>query len=103
MVEEGKIPSSAARILEGEAIPASRGHETMIFEAFFDVGLGFLAMPLLERVLHHFYVELSKISTNAIACLAIFEWFMRAEGCEGRAELAEDPDGRRRYKDTPLW
>ena len=59
----------------------------VVFEAFFDAGLGFPATPLLEGVLCHFYVVLSQLSANAITHLAIFEWAMWEEGCEGRAEL----------------
>ena len=68
---------------QGGVVLAPQGHKTMVFEAFFYAGLGFPTVPLLERVLCHFYVELLQLSANAIVRLAIFEWAMRAEGCEG--------------------
>ena len=59
MVREGKIPSRAvARPPLGEEVPKSLAHEVVVFEAFFEVGLGFPSVPLLEEVLCHFYVEL---------------------------------------------
>ena len=59
MVEEGKIPSiSVARVSRGEVIPTLHDHKTMVFEVFFDASLSFPALPLLEGVLRHFYVEL---------------------------------------------
>ena len=50
MVEEGKIPSRfvVQASKEGdEEISDPWGHETVVFEAFLDAGLGSPAMPLL--------------------------------------------------------
>lgn len=88
MVEEGKISSrSVALALPGEVVPAPQGYETVIFEAFFDEGLDFPGVLLLEGVIRYFYVELPQLSANAIARLAIFKWAMRAEGYEWRVKL----------------
>ena len=35
----------------------------------------------------HFYVELPQLHANAIPRLVTFEWPMRVEGCEGRADF----------------
>ena len=59
----------------------------VVFDGFFDMGLKFPTAPLLEGVLHHFYVELPQLSANGITRLAIFEWAMWVEGCEGWAKL----------------
>ena len=58
-----------------------------MFKSFFDAGLGFPAVSLLEGVLCYFYVELPQLSANAIAHLTIFKLTMQAKGCEGRADL----------------
>lgn len=59
----------------------------MVFKAFFNAGLGCPTVLLLEEVLRYFYVELPQLHVNAIVRLAIFEWAMRANGCEGRVDL----------------
>ena len=38
-------------------------------------------------MLRYYFVELPQLSMNIIARLAIFEWAMQAEGCEGRVEF----------------
>ena len=58
-----------------------------MFEAFFEAGLGFPSVSLLEEVFYHFYMELPQLHANAIAHLATFEWAMWAEGCEGRVDF----------------
>ena len=59
MVREGKIPSRAiAQPPLGEEVLKPLAHEVVVFEAFFEAGLGFPSVPLLEEVLRHFYVEL---------------------------------------------
>ena len=88
MVREGKIPSRAVTQPPlGKEVPKPLAHEVMVFEAFFEAGLGFSSVLLLEEVLRHLYVELPQLHANAIARLATFEWAMRAEGCEGRADF----------------
>ena len=88
MVKEGKIPSRAAsRSPLDEEVSEPLAHEVVVFEAFFEVSLGFPSMPLLEEVFCHYYVELLQLHANAIAILATFEWAMLAEGCEGRADF----------------
>ncbi|KAG8048687.1 hypothetical protein GUJ93_ZPchr0009g632 [Zizania palustris] len=80
-------PETPARRPGRETAPRPREGEVVVFEAFFDAGLGFPASELLAGVLEAFHVELPQLSPNAVARLAIFEWAMRAEGCEGRAEV----------------
>ncbi|KAG8088606.1 hypothetical protein GUJ93_ZPchr0010g10569 [Zizania palustris] len=80
-------PETPARRPGREATPQPREGEVVVFEAFFDAGLGFPASELLAGVLDAFHLELLQLSPNAVARLAIFEWAMRAEGCEGRAEV----------------
>ena len=88
MVREGKIPSRAVvRPPLDEEVPEPLAHEVVVFEAFFKAGLSFSSAPLLKEVLRHYYVELPRLHSNAIARLATFEWAMWAEGCEGRADL----------------
>ncbi|KAG8065038.1 hypothetical protein GUJ93_ZPchr0004g38983 [Zizania palustris] len=85
---EGKISSEIVIRKPGkEAIPSPRPGEVVVFEAFFEAGLGLLAVDFLSEVLDLFHVTLPQLSPNAIARLAIFEWALRAEGCEGRAEI----------------
>ncbi|KAG8095693.1 hypothetical protein GUJ93_ZPchr0013g37754 [Zizania palustris] len=80
-------PETPARRPGRETAPRPREGEVVVFEAFFDAGLGFPASELLAGVLEAFHLELPQLSPNAVARLAIFEWAMRAEGCEGRAEV----------------
>ena len=88
MVEEGKIPSkSVVRAPWNEAFLEPQGHETVVFDAFFNPDLGFPVVSLLEGLFRLFYIELSQLVVIVIACLAIFEWAMWGEGCEGRAKL----------------
>ncbi|KAG8050974.1 hypothetical protein GUJ93_ZPchr0009g1420 [Zizania palustris] len=42
---------------------------------------------MLSEVLKAYNLELPQLSPNAVARLAVFEWAMRAEGCEGRADV----------------
>ncbi|KAG8051152.1 hypothetical protein GUJ93_ZPchr0009g1295 [Zizania palustris] len=70
-----------------ELIPSPRPGEVVVFEAFFEAGLGLPAVDFLAEVLDLFHVTLPQLSPNAVARLAIFEWALRAEGCEGRAEI----------------
>ena len=74
-------------VLWEETILAPRSHKIILFEAFLDAGLGFLVTPVLEGVLRHYFMELPKLSVCTNARLAIFEWAMQAEGCEGHAEF----------------
>ncbi|KAG8095702.1 hypothetical protein GUJ93_ZPchr0013g34234 [Zizania palustris] len=87
-VTRGRLgPEAPARKPCRESVPQPWEGEVVVFEAFFDAGLGFPASELLAGVLDAFHLELPQLSPNAVARLAIFEWAMRAKGCEGRAEV----------------
>ncbi|KAG8060227.1 hypothetical protein GUJ93_ZPchr0002g24543 [Zizania palustris] len=86
---EGKIAAKIQlRVPEkSEAVPKPRADEVVVFEAFFEAGLGLPAVGMLSEVLKAYNLELPQLSPNAVARLAVFEWAMRAEGCEGRADV----------------
>ncbi|KAG8069413.1 hypothetical protein GUJ93_ZPchr0005g15394 [Zizania palustris] len=63
-----------ARMPRVETTSEPREGEVVVFEAFFDAGLKFSALGLLGGVLHAFHMELSQLSLNVVARLAIFEW-----------------------------
>ncbi|KAG8081440.1 hypothetical protein GUJ93_ZPchr0007g3552 [Zizania palustris] len=77
---EGKISSGVMIRKPGkEIIPSPRPGEVVVFEAFFEAGLGLPAVDFLAEVLDLFHVTLPQLSPNAVARLAIFEWALRAE------------------------
>ncbi|KAG8095638.1 hypothetical protein GUJ93_ZPchr0013g34648 [Zizania palustris] len=87
-VVEGRIiPGVNVHKPGKEGIPSPRPGEVVVFEAFFEAGLGLSAVDFLSEVLDLFHVTLPQLYPNAIARLAIFEWALRAKGCEGRAEI----------------
>ncbi|TVT97491.1 hypothetical protein EJB05_57256, partial [Eragrostis curvula] len=87
MVKNGKIPSmDVVRHSEGEDHPRPHDDEVVVFELYFDLGLGIPSVQLLEGILQLFHVELPHLSPSAILRLAVYEWAMRAESAEGLAE-----------------
>jgi hypothetical protein len=87
LVRSSALAEGQATCGGGAAAPSPGDGQTVVFAAFFAVGLRLPCDDFLPSVLEMYEVRLSQLSPSAFPKLAVFAWMCRTCGFDPTAEL----------------